>query len=52
MKVKGWEELSDEERLLAEKLPMSADYPLRNRKKHRFCTACWFEDPIPPSQRA
>lgn len=41
--LKGWEELTDEERIFANSLPMSAEYPLALRKRHRFCTFCWFE---------
>jgi hypothetical protein len=43
-KMKSWSELTDEEKMLVEKLPISAEIPLGQRKKHRFCTRCWFED--------
>jgi|CXWL01.1.fsa_nt_gi ribosomal protein S27AE len=43
-KFKAWPELTDEEKMLAEKLPGSAVYSLKERKMHRFCTRCWFED--------
>jgi hypothetical protein len=43
-KMKAWEELSDEQKFLAERLPLSAEYSLEQRKKHRFCERCWFED--------
>jgi len=42
--MKTWAELVDEEKMLVEKLPLSADHPLHQRKKHRFCTRCWYED--------
>jgi hypothetical protein len=42
--MKSWGELTDEERMLAEKLPLSAEYAPETRKKHRFCTRCWFEE--------
>ena len=42
-KMKAWEELSDEEQFLALRLPLSAEFSLDERKKHRFCTRCWFE---------
>lgn len=45
--IKDWPELTDEQKLLAERLPMSADYALEERKKHRFCTRCWFEEATP-----
>ena len=40
----SWHDLDDEEKMLVEKLPLSAEYTLSERKKHRFCTRCWFED--------
>lgn len=43
-KMKIWEDLTDEEKFLAERLPASAEYTVAERKKHRFCTRCWFED--------
>ena len=43
-KMKGWAELSDDEKYLVERLPLFADLPLDQRKKHRFCTRCWFEE--------
>ena len=43
-KMKSWIELTDEEKFLVERLPMSAEYPLKERKKHRFCMNCWFEE--------
>ena len=42
-KMKAWEELSDEEQFLASRLPLSAEFSLDERKKHRFCTRCWYE---------
>ncbi len=42
-RMKDWAELNDDEKLLAKSLPMSAEHPLMTRKKHRFCTICWFE---------
>jgi hypothetical protein len=46
--LKSWSELTGEERMLAERLPAerlptSAQLPLSERMKHRFCTRCWFE---------
>jgi ribosomal protein S27AE len=39
-----WGELDDDQKLLVGKLPASADYTMIERKKHRFCTRCWFEE--------
>jgi hypothetical protein len=42
--MKTWAELDDEQKLLAEHLPASAEYEANERKRHRFCTRCWFEE--------
>jgi len=47
MKLKSWSDLTDDERFLAERLPASAEYSKDQRKKHRFCTRCWFEEGKP-----
>jgi ribosomal protein S27AE len=41
--LKKWEDLTADEKFFAERLPMSADYTAEQRKRHRFCTRCWFE---------
>jgi ribosomal protein S27AE len=43
LRMKTWDELTPDERFLAERLPMSADYTHDERKKHRFCVRCWYE---------
>jgi len=52
IKMKDWTELTDEEKFLAERLPMSAEYTPKERKKHRYCTRCWHEETEPISHRA
>ena len=52
MKMKAWTELTDDEKFLVERLPMSAEYTPEERKKHRFCTRCWFEESRPTSHTA
>lgn len=42
--MKSWQELSGEEKFLAERLPLSAEYTKRERETHLFCPRCWFED--------
>jgi len=49
-KMKMWEELSGEQKFLAERLPMSAEFPAEQRKKHRFCERCWFEEIKPQTE--
>ncbi|MCC6330259.1 MAG: hypothetical protein IT174_17255 [Acidobacteria bacterium] len=51
-RISGWNELSDEQKMLAERLPASAEYTLAERKKHRFCTRCWFEETLPAGHLA
>jgi len=41
--LKSWSDLTEDEQTLAKSLPASADFTLEARKKHRFCTRCWFE---------
>ena len=42
-RLKSWNELSDEQRMLAERLPYNTGFSSAQRKKHRFCERCWFE---------
>ena len=43
-RLKSWAELTDEERQVVERLPLSADYSLAERQStHRWCTRCWYE---------
>jgi hypothetical protein len=43
-KMKTWRELTEDEQILVRSLPLSAEFTLKERKKHRFCTRCWSED--------
>ena len=43
--LRGWDELSEEERVVARSLPESADYSPGEREAiHRWCANCWFEE--------
>ncbi len=42
-KLKNWEELSGEQKFLIERLPSNTDFTPEERKNHRFCERCWFE---------
>lgn len=44
-KLIRWDELSDEEKMIVQRLPDSYDvtHPARI-KRHRWCTKCWYED--------
>ena len=41
--MKRWEELNEEQKMLAERLPASASLSIEQRKKNLFCPRCWFE---------
>ncbi len=41
--LKNWQDLTDEQKFLVERLPMSAQYTLEQRRKNLFCPRCWFE---------
>jgi ribosomal protein S27AE len=43
MRLKRWEDLARDEQIAAERLPSSAQFTVEHRKKHRFCTRCWYE---------
>jgi hypothetical protein len=44
-RLRGWEELNAEERMVAERLPEAVDYtPGERRAMHRWCTNCWYEN--------
>jgi hypothetical protein len=45
-RLKSWDDLNADQQFLAERLPASAEYTLDQRKKHRFCTRCWYEEPL------
>ncbi len=42
--MKRWKELSEEEKILAERLPMSATFTRRERETHLLCPRCWHEE--------
>jgi hypothetical protein len=43
--MRGWSELTDEEREVVRRLPASADYSVAERTaRHRWCARCWYED--------
>jgi hypothetical protein len=43
-KMRSWDQLSDQEKYLVERLPFFDDTPFTQRKKHRYCTRCWFQE--------
>jgi ribosomal protein S27AE len=49
--MKSWDELSDEQKFLVERLALSGDFSIAERKKHRFCTQCFFEQIQPDLEK-
>jgi hypothetical protein len=43
MRLKRWDELEWDEKIVAERLTGSAEFSPDERKKHRFCTRCGYE---------
>ena len=45
--LRTWEELSDDERQVVQRLPDSTFYDASERETlHRWCTRCWFESTV------
>ncbi len=43
--LRGWDELSEEERIVVRSLSGSVDYsPGERETTHRWCTNCWYEE--------
>lgn len=42
-KLKSWEQLTFEERIIAEKMPANVEFLIQERQKHLICPNCWFE---------
>jgi len=42
-KIKEWKDLTDEQKFLVERLPMSAEFSLDERKRNYWCVKCWEE---------
>ncbi|HEV7645116.1 MAG TPA: hypothetical protein VGO50_14325 [Pyrinomonadaceae bacterium] len=54
VKFKRWDELDDEQKMIVERLPASAEFSLKHRKQHsRWCVRCFYEemDVAPASRR-
>ena len=49
-KMKTWEDLTDEQKFLLERLPAASKFSSEERKRHRFCERCLFEETEPRSQ--
>ncbi len=43
-KLLDWKDLDEDQKFLVERLPKNTEFSPEERKKHRFCERCWFED--------
>jgi hypothetical protein len=44
-RLRSWHELNEEDRMVVERLPASADYHSSAREAtHRWCSRCWYEE--------
>jgi hypothetical protein len=44
-RLRGWDELSEEERIVVRRMPESADYSQTEREAmHRWCINCGYEE--------
>jgi predicted nucleic-acid-binding Zn-ribbon protein len=45
VKFARWDELDDEQKMIVERLPASAEFSLEHRKKHStWCVRCFYEE--------
>ncbi|MCY7377088.1 MAG: hypothetical protein LH472_14100 [Pyrinomonadaceae bacterium] len=42
-KIKEWKELTDEQKFLVARLPVSSELSIEQRERHRWCVRCWYE---------
>ena len=42
-KMKDWNDLTAEQKFLVERLPRNSEFTAEERKKHRFCERCFYE---------
>jgi hypothetical protein len=43
--LRAWDELSEEEQMVARRMPEAVDYsPGEREAMHRWCTNCWYEE--------
>ncbi|CAN5690786.1 hypothetical protein BH20ACI4_BH20ACI4_23050 [soil metagenome] len=43
-KIKRWDELTEDEKFMVERLPGAGEFSSEERRRHRFCARCFFED--------
>ena len=51
-KIKFWNEMTADEKFIIEKLPLSSEFSLEERKQHRFCARCFYEERATKSEQA
>ena len=43
-KIKLWDQLTEDEKFMIERLSGAVKFSSEERKRHRFCAQCFFED--------
>jgi hypothetical protein len=43
-RIKDWRELTADEKMIISRLPAARAFTPAERKRHRYCTRCWFEE--------
>ncbi|HQX56236.1 MAG TPA: hypothetical protein PLP07_09925 [Pyrinomonadaceae bacterium] len=51
-KLKVWRDLTADEKMIVDRLPAARAFTPAERKRHHFCTRCWFEQTEPISTTA
>jgi hypothetical protein len=51
-KIKRWDELTEDEKFIVERLPASGDFSSEERRQHRFCARCFYEDKTAEAEKA
>jgi len=42
-KIKAWQDLTGEQKFLVERLPLSSEFSMEERKGNFWCVRCWNE---------
>ncbi|MEO6590524.1 MAG: hypothetical protein ABIP06_14610 [Pyrinomonadaceae bacterium] len=43
-KMKAWNELTADENFMVQRLPLSNEFSKEERKRHRYCIRCFYEE--------
>jgi hypothetical protein len=51
-KIKRWSDLTEDEKFIVERLPASGEFSSEERRRHRFCSRCFYEDKAAETEKA